>query len=77
MWPLFVANFTVSQCVVAGLVGGWAALAVCSGRVDSCQLCSVVGRGVRGMLWDPVLCACWHQQGCTTGRMIITALVDG
>ena len=26
-----LANFTVSQCLVAGLVGGWAALALCSG----------------------------------------------
>ena len=43
VWPLLVLLF-----LVAGSVGGWAALALCCGRVGTCQLCSVVGRCVLG-----------------------------
>ena len=46
------------------------ALALCSRQVGARQLCSVVSRGVRGVLWDPVLCARGHQQGRETGRLV-------
>ena len=49
---------------------------MCSGRVGACQLCRVVGRGVRGVLWDSVLCARGHQQGCATGRLLTTVILS-
>ncbi len=48
-------------------VGPWTIVAVQCGRVDSCQLCSVVSWSVRGSDWYTALCTGRHYKGLSTG----------
>ncbi len=48
-------------------IGPWTIVAMQCGRVDSCQLCSVVSWSVRGGDWYTALCTGRHYKRLSTG----------